>query len=75
MERVVPAHRLAAVVEWFDPFTVEDLFAMDDAAILQLVILKEKKLKFPMRFMYRYLQAAREYYRTYPLVLLHPHQL
>ena len=63
------------VAAWFAPFTVGDMFAMDDAVILQLLILRGDGLTFPQGFLFRYLQAAREYHRTHPtLVLLSAHQ-
>ena len=66
---------MAEAAAWFAPFTVEDLFAMDDGVILQLLILKGDGLTFPLRFLYRYLQAARNYHCTHPtLVSLSAHQ-
>ena len=74
-ERIIPAARVAEVVAWFAPFTVEDLMAMDDTVMLQLLILRGDGLTFPWRFLYRYLQAAREYHRTHPtLESLSTHQ-
>ena len=75
LERFVPAARVAEVAAWLAPFTVKDVFAMDDAVILQLLILRGDGLTFPLRFLYRYLQAAREYHGTHPtLVSLSAHQ-
>ena len=75
LERFVPAARVAEVAAWLAPFTVKDVFAMDDAVILQLLILRGGGLTFPQRFLFRYLEAAREYHRTHPtLVSLSAHQ-
>ena len=69
LEHVIPAARVAEVAAWFAPFTVEDLMAMDDAVILQLLLLRGDGLTFPRRFLFRYLQAAREYHRTHPTLV------
>ena len=75
LERVVPAARVAEAAAWFAPFTVEDLLAMGDAAIAEFLILRGDGLTFPVRFLYRYLQAARTYHCTHPTpVLLSAHQ-
>ena len=60
LERVVPANRVTEVAELLKSFQVEDLLAMTDGDILQLVTLMERKLTpaFEARFLYRYLRAA-----------------
>ena len=58
LERVVPAERVAEVAAVLDAYTVEDLLALSDEDILQIVMPLEKNLSFEMRFLYRYLQAA-----------------
>ena len=55
---MVPANRLTEVAGLLKSFQVEDLLAMTDGDILQLVILVEQKLTFEARFLYRYLRAA-----------------
>ena len=70
LELFVPAARAAEVAAWFAPFTVLDLFAMDDTAILQLIVLRGEGLTFPLRFLFRYLQAARDYHRTHLTLLV-----
>ena len=58
LERVVPANRVTEVAGLLKSFQVEDLLAMTDGDILQLVILVEQKLTFEARYLYRYLRAA-----------------
>ena len=58
LERVVPANRVTEVAGLLKSFQVEDLLAMTDGDILQLVILMEEKLTFEARFLHRYLRAA-----------------
>ena len=58
LERVVPAERVAEVVHVLDAYTVEDLLALSDEDILQIVMPLKKYLSFELRFLYRYLQAA-----------------
>lgn len=53
------------VVKWVDFTTVDYLRTIDDVVLLQLVILGEEKLTFEPRFMYRFLQAAREFNRKH----------
>ena len=56
--RVVPADRVAEVADVLDAYTVEDLLALSDEDILQIVLPLKENLSFELRFLYRYLQAA-----------------
>ena len=58
LERVVPAERVAEVAHVLDAYTVEDLLALSDEEILQIVMPLKNNLSFELRFLYRYLQAA-----------------
>ena len=71
LEPVVPANRISEVVKWLAFSTMESLCTIEDEVLLQLVILGEEKLACEPRFMYRYLQAAREFNRKHHLNSLH----
>lgn len=58
LERVVPVERVAEVADVLDAYTVEDLLALSDEDILQIVMPLKENLSFELRFLYRYLQAA-----------------
>ena len=64
LEPVVPAYRVAEVAKLLESYKVEDLLAMCTEEILEHVNVLQNKMTFEARFLYRYLQAAGDYYCT-----------